>query len=145
MEKIRVYNPRKYAIGLILQSGVERVIMPGTHTPLSLDDIEYAASMAPSLFQDEKQLVLEDRELASKLGFILDASIPPLNREEIQKKLNQRPAQLKTWLDSIQEGYLMDAICDVAAEMDLPASKLQLLQDRLPGREFLKTEETETV
>ena len=47
---------------------------------------------------------------------------------------------LKTWLDGIQEGYLLDAICDVAAEMDLPASKLQLLQDRLPEREFLKTE-----
>ena len=29
---------------------------------------------------------------------------------------------------------------DVAAEMDLPASKLQLLQERAPGREFLRAE-----
>ena len=65
---------------------------------------------------------------------------PVLNAEEIRKKLSLRPAKMKTWLDGIQEGYLLDAICDVAAEMDLPASKLQLLQDRLPEREFLKTE-----
>ena len=65
---------------------------------------------------------------------------PVLNADEIRKKLSLRPAQMKTWLDGILEGYLLDAICDVAAEMDLPASKLQLLQDRLPEREFLKTE-----
>lgn len=139
MDKIRVYNRRKYAIGLVLQSGVERVIQPGTYVPLSLDDIEYAASMAPQLFEDEKQLQLEDRELASRLGFILDASQPPLDAEEIRKKLSMRLPQVKAWLDTIHEGYLLDAICDAAATMDLPASKLQLLQDRLPDRDFLKT------
>ena len=65
---------------------------------------------------------------------------PVLNADEIRKKLSLRPAQMKTWLDGIQEDYLLDAICDVATDMDLPASKLQLLQDRLPEREFLKTE-----
>lgn len=140
MNKIKVYNRRKYAIGIVLQSGVGRVIPPGTYIPLSLDDIEYAASIAPVLFEDEKQLQLEDRELASKLGFILDPSQPTLDEEEIKKKLGMRNQQIKTWLDTIQEGYLLDAICDVAATMDLPASKLQLLQDRMPEREFIKTE-----
>ena len=140
MDKIRVYNPRKYDIGLVLQSGMERVIHPGSFTPMARDDIEYAASMAPALFEGEKQLRLEDRALAVQLGFIQDESEPTLDAEEIRKKLGQRPAQIKAWLDTIQEGYLLDAICDVAATMDLPASKLQLLQDRLPEREFLKTE-----
>ena len=43
MDKIRVYNPRKYDIGLVLQSGMERVIHPGSFTPMARDDIEYAA------------------------------------------------------------------------------------------------------
>ena len=107
---------------------------------MARDDIEYAASMAPALFEGEKQLRLEDRALAVQLGFIQDEAEPVLDTEEIRKKLGMRPAQIKAWLDTIQEGYLLDAICDVAATMDLPASKLQLLQDRLPEREFLKTE-----
>lgn len=140
MDKIRVYNPRKYDIGLVLQSGMERVIHPHTFTPMTRDDIEYAASMAPSLFEGEKQLRLEDRTLAVQLGFIQDESEPALDADEIRRKLGLKPAQIKAWLDTIREGYLLDAICDVAATMDLPASKLQLLQDRMPEREFLKTE-----
>ena len=38
------------------------------------------------------------------------------------------------------EPYLLDAIYDVAAEMDLPASKLQLLKERMPEREFIHGE-----
>ena len=64
MDKIRVYNDRKYDIGLILQSGMERVIHPGTFTPMTQDEIEYCASLAPALFAGEKQLRLENRDLA---------------------------------------------------------------------------------
>ncbi|MBQ3478414.1 MAG: hypothetical protein IJH25_09595 [Clostridia bacterium] len=140
MDNFRVYNARKYAIGLILQNGVERVILPGSFALLTRNDIEYAGAVAPDLFVGEKQLYLEDRKLAFQLGFIDDPESPMLNADEIKKKLVLRPAQLKTWLDTIQEAYLLDTICDVAATMDLPASKLQLLQDRLPARDFLKTE-----
>lgn len=69
-----------------------------------------------------------------------DAQAETLDAEAIRKKLNQRLPQVKAWLDGISEPYLLDAICDVAAEMDLPASKLQLLQERAPGREFLRAE-----
>ena len=140
MDKIKVYNARKYAVGLVLQNGAERVIMPGSFALLTRDDIEYVGAIAPQLFVGEKQLYLEDRELAAQLGFIDDPATPTMDAEEIKKKLGMRPAQVKAWLDTVQEGYLLDAICDVAATMDLPASKLQLLQDRLPEREFLKAE-----
>lgn len=140
MDKIKVYNARKYAVGLVLQNGAERVILPGSFALLTRDDIEYAGAIAPQLFVGEKQLYLEDRELAAQLGFIDDSTTPTMDAEAIKKKLGLRPAQVKAWLDTVQEGYLLDAICDVAATMDLPASKLQLLQDRLPEREFLKAE-----
>lgn len=140
MEKTRVYNQRKYDVGMILQNGAERVVHPGSFILLSRDEIEYLASIAPALFDGEKQLRLEDRALAAQLGFVDDAQAETLDADVIRKKLNQRAPQLRAWPDGISEPYLLDAICDVAAEMDLPASKLQLLQERMPGREFLHAE-----
>ena len=140
MEKIRVYNPRKYAIGVILQNGAERSILPGSFALLTKDDIEYLASIAPALFEGEKQLRLDDRNLAVDLGFIESVDQPVLDDEEIRKNLGQRTSAVKAWLEGIHEAYLLDVICDVAAQMDLPASKLQLLQERMPEREFLKNE-----
>ena len=140
MEKTRVYNPRKYDIGLLLQNGSERVIHSGSFTLLSRDDIEYLISIAPALFEGEKQLSIEDRALAVQLGVIDSAQAEQMDAETIRKKLGLRAGQLKTWLDGIAEPYLLDAIYDVAMTMDLPASRLQLLQERMPDREFIRAE-----
>lgn len=137
MEKFKVYNPRKFAIGMILQNGSERAIQAHSFALLSRDDIEYLASIAPTLFEGEKLLRLEDRALSAQLGFIDSDAQPAMDAAEIRRCLSQRASQVKAWLDGIQEPYLLDAVCDVAAEMDLPASKLQLLQERMPDREFL--------
>ena len=72
MEKIRVHNPRKFAIGLTLANGTERTVLPGSYTLLSKEDIEHLASFAPALFQDEKLLRIEERNLTAELGFIDD-------------------------------------------------------------------------
>lgn len=138
MDKTRVYNQRKYSIGLILQNGAERVIHPGSFALLARDEIEYLASIAPSLFDGEKQLRLEDRALAAQLGFVDDAQAETLDAEAIRKRLSQRVPQVRVWLEGVTEPYLLDAIYDVAAEMDLPASKLQLLKERMP--EFIHGE-----
>ena len=140
MEKIRVYNPRKFAIGVILQNGAERAILPGSFALLSKDDIEYLASIAPALFEDENLLQIEDRTVAVDLGFIDSLEKPVLDADEIRRCLGQRISQVKAWLEGIEEEYLLDTICDVAAEMDLPASQLQLLKERMPEREFLAKE-----
>ena len=140
MDKTRVYNQRKYSIGLILQNGAERVIHPGSFALLARDEIEYLASIAPSLFDGEKQLRLEDRAVAAQLGFVDDALAETLDAEAIRKRLSQRVPQVRVWLEGVTEPYLLDAICDVAAEMDLPASKLQLLKERMPEREFIHGE-----
>ena len=140
MEKTRVYNQRKYDVGMILQNGAERVVHPGSFILLSRDEIEYLASIAQALFDGEKQLRLEDRALAAQLGFVDDAQAETLDAEAIRKRLSQRVPQVRVWLEGVTEPYLLDAICDVAAEMDLPASKLQLLKERMPEREFIHGE-----
>ena len=138
MEKVRVYNERKYSIGLTLQNGAERIVNPGSFALLARDEIEYLASIAPALFDGEKQLRLEDRALAVQLGFVTEEQAEVLDADAIRKHLSQRNQQVKAWLDGIKEAYLLDAICDVAMDMDLPASKLQLLKDRAPEREFIR-------
>lgn len=140
MDKIRVYNPRKFAVGLTFMNGTERAIQPGSFALLTKDEIEYLASVSPALFDGEKLLRVEDRSLAVELGFVESVDKPVLNDEEIRRNLGQRVSQVKAWLDGIEEAYLLDAVCDVAATMDLPASKLQMLQERMPEREFLKAE-----
>ena len=140
MEKVRVYNERKYSIGLLLQNGAERVVHPGSFALLARDEIEYLASIAPALFDGEKQLRLEDRALAVQLGFIDGEQAETLDTEAVRKHLSQRVPQVKVWLDGVKEAYLLDAICDAAMEMDLPASKPQLLKDRMPEREFIREE-----
>ena len=79
MEKFKVYNPRKFAIGMILQNGSERAIQPHSFALLSRDDIEYLASIAPVLFEGEKLLRLEDRALSAQMGIIDSDAQPALD------------------------------------------------------------------
>lgn len=127
-DKIRVYNDRKYHIGLTMQNGMERVVQSGSFVTLSRDEIEYTASIAPMLFEGERQLRLSDRKLAVELGFIEDMAQPVFDESFIREQLGQRPNQLMKWLDEVREAHLLDMIYDVAMGMDLPASKLKLLK-----------------
>ena len=137
MDLIKVYNKRKYDIGLILANGTERVVHPGSFVMLSRNDIEFLMSIAPSLFEGEKQLAIEDKALEVQLGVIENEQEEILDAEVIRKKLAQRVGMMKVWLDAINEPYLLDAVYDVAVTMDLPASKLQVLQEKMPNREFI--------
>ena len=117
------------------------MVHANSYTLLARDEIEFLASNAPDLFENERQLRLEDRALAAQMGFIESETAPVLDADEIRKRLAMRPNQIKAWLDGIAEPYLLDAVYDVAMTMDLPASKLQLLQERMPEKEFIQTEE----
>lgn len=112
-----------------------------SYTLLSREDIEYAASSAPSLFMNEKQLRLEDRAMAARMGFIENDDQPVLDAEEIRRKLGLRTSLIKSWLEGIHEPYLLDAVYDVAMGMDLPASKLQILKEYMPDKEFIGQDE----
>lgn len=140
-QRIRVYNDRKYDIGLLLQNGMERVVKPGSYTLLSREEIEHLAAIAPGMFFGENQLRLENRALAVELGFILDESVPVFGPDLIRKHLSGSAAKLKQWLDGITDPPLLEEVYEVARGMDLPASKLQVLQDRLPGKTLIEPKE----
>lgn len=140
MEKYKVFNDRGYHIGLVLQNGTERVVQRGSYVLLAKEEIEYLTSIAPRLFQGERQLRLEDRALAVELGFVLAEDQPVFDEAFIRKQLGQRMALVKAWLEGITEPFLKDEVCRVAQQMDLPASKLQILQDWCPERPLVTVE-----
>ena len=99
VDKTRVYNQRKYSIGLILQNGAERVIHPGSFALLARDEIEYLASIAPALFEGGKAAAgWRIGALATQLGFVECAQAESLDAEAIRKHLSQRAPQVKAWL-----------------------------------------------
>lgn len=55
------------------------------------------ASIAPGLFDRERQLRLDDRELAVELGFIEAEDNKPLDDDMIRKNLGLSPAKLRQW------------------------------------------------
>lgn len=140
MEKIKVLNERQYDIGLRLQNGTERIIKSKSYALLPRDEVEYLASLAPALFYDERQLRLENRSLAVDLGFIQDVNLPVFGETEIRKQLGGGVTKLKQWLDTLSEPFLLDEVYAIAMTMDLPASKLQLLQERMPDRAMIQPE-----
>lgn len=140
MDRFKVINDRTYDIGLLLPNGTERVVHARSYTLLTRDEIDYVVSVAPALFAGEKQLRLEERALAVEMGFAACEDSPVFGEAEIRKHLGQRAQVLKAWLDGIQEPFLWDEVFRVARQMDLPATKLQIVQERFPERPLVPLE-----
>jgi hypothetical protein len=138
LDRIKIYNDRRFDIGIRLPNNTERVIPRNGYTLLTRDELEFAASLAPNLFKDEKQIRLEDRAIAIELGFVQNENLPLFNEAEIKKQLSARIAVMKAWLDGITEPYLLAEVFDVARQMDLPASKLKVLQEKFPDRPLIE-------
>ena len=121
----------------MLPNGTERVVAPGSFTLMTKEEIEHITSIAPGLFVAEKMLRLEEREVSVELGFVQDETAPVFDEAFIKKQLNLSGAKMKVWLDTVTEPYLLEEIYNVVKTMDLSASKLNLLKEKMPEREFI--------
>lgn len=139
MERIKVFNDRQYNIGLAFANGTERVVTPGAFTLMNKEEIEHLASIAPGLFKGEKQLRLENRKLAVELGFVQSEEAPVFDEAFIRKQLGMSATKVKAWLETVTEPYLLEEIVKVVKTMDLPASKLQVIQERVPEQALIQT------
>ena len=140
MQRYKVINDRGYNIGLMLQNGTAQVVHSGSYLLLTKDEIEHLTSIAPRLFAGERQLRLEDRKLAVELGFVKNEDAPVFDEAFVRKQLSQKAQTMKAWLDSVQEPYLLDEVFRVARQMDLPATKLQIVQEKFPDRPLVTAE-----
>lgn len=145
-KKYRVYNRCKYDIGVNLISGQQTNIIAGTFIMLSINDILYIESTSKRKIFSAKMLVPVDENNndvgLEDLGGFPDAyAAPHLNDEEIREKLNKSAKVIASWLDEIEEPEELHAIFEVAKEMDLPASKLRVIQAKMPSKDVLEADE----
>ena len=145
-KKLKVFNRCKYDIGVNLMSGQQANIPAGSFIKITADDILFIESTSKRKIFSAKMLVPvddnnKDVSLDDLGGFPDVYSTPHLNDDEIMEKLNKSAKAIGTWLDSIEQPEELHAIFEVAKEMDLPASKLKVIQAKMPTKNMLEDEE----
>ena len=144
--KFRVFNRCNYDIGVTLSSGQKPNIRKGSFLPLSVDDILFIESIARgrkpfsskqlvAVGPDGKDLTLED------LGGYTDTYTEKhFSNEEIEANLKKPYKAVESWLSKIEDPVELHAISEIAIAMDLSASKLKLVQAKVPGVDLLQEE-----
>ena len=137
-ERVRVRNTTTYDIGLMTMNGFGYNIKPGLFIMMNRDDVEYNMALAPSLFTPPARLVVEDEEL-NHLAGIEEAKTATYTDAELEKVLKGAAPKLKSFLDENKlNEHIIERVARMAEKMDLPASKIKVLQEVLPQRNFVK-------
>lgn len=141
--KFRVYNTQKYCIGVTTNEGRQYNIRPGSFALLSADDIEFIESIG----QRKKFFgsgMLEVRDGTGKkipldqLNIVeSDESEKVLSEDEITDALKKPLKTFTAWIEKIKDPVELHAIYMVASSMDLPSSKLKVLNAKMPNKDWL--------
>ena len=145
-KKFRVYNRCKYDIGVNLLSGQQANISAGNFIRLSVDDILHIEGTSKRKIFSAKMLVAvddnnNDIDLETLGGYPDSYATPHLNDDEIEDKLSKSVKAMSAWLNTIEEPEELHAIFEVAKRMDLTASKLKVLQAKMPTKDMLEEDE----
>ena len=141
--RYRVTNKCRYDIGVKLSGGQEVVITPGSFQLLTADDIAYIESICScDRFFSKRMLVPYDQNgkevPMDQLGmYIEEDSAPHLDDVGIAAMLKQSVKKVEAWIKDIEDPSELHAILAVAQEMDLPASKLKILNEKMPEKDLL--------
>lgn len=141
-ELYRVYNTCKYDIGVRLQDGRQYNIRPGTFILLDKNDI---AMIENECRQDKyfaKGMLVAKTEQGEPINILNEFRIIEEeghnDEETIKAKLAQPLKKLEAWLNTVTDEAELFAIWDTAKTMDLPSSKLKLLNSKIPDRNWLE-------
>lgn len=143
--RVKVFNREKYDIGVVLMNGVSFNIKPGSFQIMTANDILYIESAFPrSKFFTTKKLVPVDESGKdidmNDLGFGYEENVH-LNDDEITAMLKQPVKKIEAWLDTIEDEAELHAVYMVAVGMDLPASKLKVLNSKIKNKDWLGEDE----
>lgn len=134
--KLKVFNDRKYDIGVSTLNGQHINIKAGSFVLLSEDDISYIESQCrfdKKLFGGGKLRVgVEQEELLEEIGITKSEENYLPQKHEIKAKLSGSAASIKKWLADITDVTVLYEIYEATKEMDLPASKQRAVEDSLP-------------
>lgn len=131
-ERIKVFNPNKYDVGLKLFDGRELVIRHGSFAKLTQDEINYVASISTTFSKGELRVDESRPEIPESLGINVEEDIHFITDEEIQKKISGSQNKLKAWLDEINDDYVLHRVADVASKMELTTGKVKILMEKIP-------------
>lgn len=145
-DMVKVFNDRHYDYGVRTLQGVEKNIKPGSFVMLSEDDVMYIESQcAPDkkpfatgrlrVVMPNKEKTLED------IGIAKEEKREYLSKHEIGNLLKGRVNVLKGWLDEIKEPEYLHEIFLVAKELDLPKTKIRMLKEKMPNKNFIDEDE----
>lgn len=138
-ERVRVRNVTTFNVGLKAQNGIEYNIKAGTFQTMNREDVEYNMAIAPKLFSSPARLVVEDEMLNELMG-IDPAANEVIDVAVAEKYLKGNAAKLRAWLEENKEPHVLEIVWETAQKMDLPASKVKVLQDFVPSRNMLEEE-----
>lgn len=143
----RVYNNMNYDIGITLSSGQKPVIRSGSFLPISVNDILYIESIALRVKPfSSKMFIIRDNDnndltLEDIGGFSDPYAKKHYDADEIAANLSKNAKHISAWLKEIDDPIELDAIRDMAEKMDLPGSKLKIIQAKVPNKNLLEPEE----
>lgn len=134
--KVKVFNDRKYDIGVKLLNDQHQNIRAGSFIMMSPDDIAFVESQCAynkRLFGSGKLRIAEiDNEISDAIGIVPSFENVQPSREDIEKNLRGSAAAIKKWVDGFEDKAVLFEIFEIAKEMDLAASKMKVIKERLP-------------
>lgn len=139
----RVYNKCNYDIGITLMSGQAPVIKNGSFLVLTVNDILFIESTARRRrpFSSGELVPVNDEGKPMSLqdlgGYEDPNVVKHYTDEEITANLKKSVKNIEAWLETIDDPAEMHAVCVVAEQMDLPASKMKVIQKFVPNIDLL--------
>lgn len=139
----RCYNRCNYDIGVVTANGRQYNIKPGSFALLTAEDIEYIDSICQNrkFFACGMLEAVDPKNEAIPLEKFNIVEAPPeervLTEDEIIAQLKKPLKTMTTWLEKIEDPVELHAIYTVAIKMDLPASKLKVLNEKMPSQDWL--------
>ena len=143
-EIYRVYNRCRHDIGVKFQDGRQYNIKPGKFVFMDKNDIAMVENSGKSdkSFAQGKLVATDDNDNPVDIKALF--RIAPAEEkdkhhtdDEIKQKLSQTAKKFETWINEITDEVELYNIWMVAKDMDLPASKLKILKDKMPNREII--------
>ena len=150
-QTFRIANKCKYDIGVPLMNGQDVNIPAGSaYIRLSVDDIlriegmchkrkVFSAGMLVPVTDDGKELKLED--VGGYTDAYTEENQKHLSDEEILQNIKKPNKAFEAWVNKIDDLSELESVIAVAKANDVSASKLRILQAKVPDRDLLDTDE----
>lgn len=145
-DMIKVFNDRHYDYGVKTLQGIEKSIKPGSFVLLTEEDILYiesqcSAGKKPFATGQLRAVMPQKEKTIETIGIEKDVKREYLPKDKIASLLRGRMASLKAWLDEIEEPDYLHEIYLVAKDLDLPATKIRMLKEKMPNKTFIDEDE----